>query len=135
MLFGLPGLLLCLFAIGAQASLPQAPAQQPDASGVYTPGGFVELPQVKKEWRPNYTAEALGRGIHGVVWVEVVVMPDGKVGKAAVTRSLDKVYGLDQEALKAARKWQFKPGRRFGAPVPVRVTIELTFAIRDRPSR
>ena len=132
MLFGLPGLLLCLFAVGAQASVQQAPAPQPDASGVYTYtfGGEVESPRVKKEVRPQYTADALKRRIEGVVWIEVVVMPNGKVGEAAVIRSLDKVFGLDQEALKAARKWRFAPGRARGKPVPVRVAIEMTFTAK-----
>jgi len=132
MLFGLPGLLLCLFAIGAQASSPQAPAPQPDASGTYkyTPGGSVELPRVKKEVRPKYTADALKRRIEGVVWIEAVVLPDGKVGEATVTRSLDSVYGLDRQALIAARKWRFSPGRAHGKPVPVLVTIEMTFTAK-----
>ena len=57
-------------------------------------------------------------------------MPNGKVGEAAVIRSLDKVFGLDQEALKAARKWRFAPGRARGKPVPVRVAIEMTFTAK-----
>ena len=130
MLFGLPGLLLCLFAIGAHASVPQVPAQSPDAPPVFKPGGSVELPRVKKEVRPKYTADAKARGIQGVVWIEAVVLPDGTVGEANVTRSLDKVYGLDREALKAARKWRFIPGRNLGKPVPVLVTIELTFTLK-----
>jgi len=47
-----------------------------------------------------------------------------------VIRSLDPVFGLDQEALKAARQWRFVPGRRQGQPVPVLVSIELTFTLR-----
>jgi TonB family protein len=47
-----------------------------------------------------------------------------------VTRSLDQTFGLDQEALKAARQWRFVPGTRFGQPVSVLVTIELTFTLR-----
>jgi protein TonB len=47
-----------------------------------------------------------------------------------VTRSLDAEYGLDQEAIAAAKKWKFKPGTRQGKPVPVLVTIELTFTLR-----
>ncbi|PYQ93305.1 MAG: energy transducer TonB, partial [Acidobacteria bacterium] len=34
------------------------------------------------------------------------------------------------EAIKAAREWKFKPGTRLGQPVPVLVTIELTFTLR-----
>ena len=111
---------------------PVTLAQQPDASGVYKGkvGGDLELPQVKKSVRPKYTREARNRGIEGVVWLEAVVLPDGKVGEVVVTKSLDGVHGLDQAALKAARKWRFTPGRKHGKPVPVSVIIELTFTLR-----
>jgi TonB family protein len=52
------------------------------------------------------------------------------VGDCDVVRSLDSTFGLDQEAVKAARQWRFAPGRRQGQAVPVLVTIELTFTLR-----
>jgi hypothetical protein len=36
----------------------------------------------------------------------------------------------DTSALKAARKWRFAPGRHLGKPVPVLVTIEMTFTLK-----
>jgi len=98
--------------------------------GVYRPGNGVELPRVIQEIRPQYTADAMRAKVQGTVWVECVVLPDGTVGEATVTKSLDSVFGLDQEALKAAKRWRFIPGRRLGQPVPVLVTIELTFTLR-----
>jgi TonB family protein len=98
--------------------------------GAYRPGNGVELPRVLREVRPNYTADAMRAKVQGTVWVEAVVLPDGTVGEATVVRSLDPTFGLDQEALKAARQWRFVPGTRFGQPVPVLVTIELTFTLR-----
>jgi protein TonB len=68
--------------------------------------------------------------IQGTVIVQVVVMPDGSVGVARVVRSLDPVFGLDQEALRAVKLWRFSPGRFGGRPVPVTVNIELTFTLR-----
>jgi len=53
----------------------------------------------------------------------------GTVGDVKVVRSLDANYGLDQEAIKAAKQWVFAPGTRSGEPVPVMVSIELTFVI------
>ena len=47
-----------------------------------------------------------------------------------VVRSLDSTFGLDEEALKAAKQWRFAPGTRFGQAVAVLVTIELTFTLR-----
>ena len=40
------------------------------------------------------------------------------------------IFGLDQEAIKAAKQWRFVPGTRMGQPVSVLVTIELTFTLR-----
>jgi TonB family protein len=98
--------------------------------GAYRPGNGVELPRVIREVRPNYTADAMRAKVQGTVWVEAVVLPDGTVGQVQVVRSLDNVFGLDQEALRAAKQWKFAPGTRFGQPVPVLVTIELTFTLR-----
>ena len=35
-----------------------------------------------------------------------------------------------QKAVEAAKQWRFTPGKRLGQPVPVLVTIELTFTLR-----
>jgi TonB family protein len=98
--------------------------------GAYRPGAGIVLPEVLKEVKPAYTAEAMRAKVQGVVWLECIVMPDGTVGDVKVTKSLDPVFGLDQEAIKAARQWRFKPGMRQGQPVPVIITIELTFTLR-----
>jgi protein TonB len=98
--------------------------------GVYRPGNGVTLPEVIKEVKPQYTAEAMRAKVQGSVWLECVVMPDGTCGRVEIIRSLDPTFGLDQEAVKAARQWRFRPGTRFGEPVPVLVTIELTFTLR-----
>ena len=58
------------------------------------------------------------------------VLVDGTIGDIRILRSLDKQFGLDEEAIKAAKQWRFLPGRRFGEPVPVIVTIELAFTLR-----
>lgn len=93
-------------------------------------GGGVTPPRVLREFKPNYTGDAMRAKVQGSVWLEAIVLPDGTVGSVEVIKSLDPVFGLDQEALKAARKWQFIPGTFKGQPVPVIVTIELTFTLR-----
>lgn len=98
--------------------------------GAYRPGAGITLPRVVREVKPQYTADAMRAKVQGTVWLECVVMPDGTVGDVEVIRSLDPVFGLDQEAVKAARQWRFMPGLRQGEPVPVIITIELTFTLR-----
>lgn len=98
--------------------------------GVYRPGSGVTTPRPIREVKPQYTSEAMRAKIQGEVWVEAVVLPDGSVGRAEIVRSLDPVFGLDQEAIKAARQWRFVPGTRMGQPVSVLVTIQMTFTLR-----
>ena len=80
--------------------------------------------------KPQYTSDAMRAKVQGTVLLECVVRPDGSVGDVQILRSLDGVFGLDQEAIKAAKQWRFAPGTRMGEPVPVLVTIELTFTLR-----
>ncbi len=98
--------------------------------GEYEIGNGVIAPRVIKEVKPAYTAEAMRAKVQGVVWLRCIVLPDGTVGRVEVVRSLDSTFGLDQEAVKAARQWRFMPGTRLGEPVAVRITIELTFTLR-----
>ena len=91
--------------------------------GVTTPALILRV-------APKYTVEAMQARIQGSVWVECVVLPDGSIGDARVMRSLDRRFGLDDEAIAAARRWRFRPGTLHGKPVPVVVTIELTFNVR-----
>jgi len=91
----------------------------------------VELPKVIREVKPQYTADARKAGIEGAVWLEAVVETNGRVGKVRQLQSLDKDLGLDEQAVKALRSWQFVPGTRRGTPAPVVVTIEMSFSLRD----
>jgi TonB family protein len=98
--------------------------------GVYRPGNGVTLPRVLHEERPQYTSDAMRAKVQGTVLLECVVRPDGGVTDVQIVRSLDPTFGLDQQAVAAARKWRFAPGTRLGEPVAVQITIELTFTLR-----
>jgi len=98
--------------------------------GVYKPGNGVTTPIVLKEVKPQYTSDAMRAKVQGSVWLECIVRPDGSVGDVKVIRSLDSTFGLDLEAMKAARQWRFRPGTRMGEPVSVQVIIQLDFTLR-----
>lgn len=90
------------------------------------------IPVLIKEVKPEYTDAARARKVQGAVELTLVVLADGAPAPdIRVTRSLDP--DLDQQAIKAARQWRFKPGTKDGQPVPVQVSIEMTFTLRDRP--
>jgi len=98
--------------------------------GEYDIGSGVTSPRLLREIKPVYTAEAMRAKVQGVVQLRAIVLPDGSVGRVEVLKSLDPVFGLDQEAIKAARQWRFAPGMRLGEPVAVRVVLELSFTLR-----
>lgn len=96
----------------------------------FRPGSGTTNPRPLREVKPNYTSDAMRAKVQGVVVLECVVLPDGSVGDVKILKSLDSYYGLDAEAIRAARQWRFIPGYRSGQPVPVSVAIELAFTLR-----
>jgi TonB family protein len=123
----------CLAAKGAVLVLvnerlsPAVPETTPTVHGA---GPDDIPPRILHEVKPAYTREAEQAGIEGTVLLECVIEVDGAVKRAVVVRSLDQQFGLDEEALRAVRQWRFAAGTRRGKPVPVLVTIEMTFSLR-----
>ncbi len=101
-----------------------------EGGGPRGPGSGTEDPVPIYQPKPEYTAQAMQAKIQGVALVECVVKTDGTVTDPHVIRSLDAHFGLDEEALRCARKWRFIPARRRGQPVPMLVNIEVTFSLR-----
>ena len=95
--------------------------------GPKVPGGDVSDPKLIREWKPEYTADALQARIQGAVTLEVVVLANGTVGRVTVVKSLHP--GLDQKAIEAAKKWLFQPSRHKGEAVDVIVTLILEFRL------
>ncbi|MEI6245408.1 MAG: energy transducer TonB, partial [Acidobacteriota bacterium] len=77
-----------------------------------------------------YTPEAMRAKIQGTVELEAIIGPDGKVTEARVSRSLDKVFGLDEQARKAVFATPFIPCKKAGVPVACLVVFELQFTLR-----
>lgn len=97
---------------------------------VFQPGSGITNPTLVRQVRPNYTSEAMRARVQGVALVQCVVRTNGTPTDCEIYRPLDSMFGLDQEALKAARQWRFAPGTFQGEPVNVRVVIEMTFVLR-----
>jgi TonB family protein len=97
---------------------------------VYKPGNGVTLPAVVKQVKAEYTQEAMDAHIEGTVGLQVVVLADGAVGDVKIAQSLDPTYGLDQQAVKAIKQWQFKPGTKDGKAVAVQVDVMIRFTLK-----
>ena len=116
-----------LFAVAAAAVAAASPVR---AQEVFDPGNGVTLPTVVREVRPDYTEAAKAEHLEGKVRLGVVVRSDGTVGDVTVDESLDKVYGLDDQAVKAAWQWSFKPATKDGQPVAIGVDLQLRFMLK-----
>jgi protein TonB len=94
-------------------------------------GRDVLAPRLVREVKPNYPAEAMRAKVQGIVTVDAVVNADGSVGVVRVARSVDREYGLDDEAVTCAKTWRFKPASRKsdGGVIPVMVQIDIAFAL------
>ena len=97
---------------------------------IFTPKDGVTLPTPVRSVKPGYTAAAMEARIEGTVLLNVVVLDNGNVGEVKVAQSLDVEYGLDTQAVEAAKQWVFKPGTKDGKPVAVRVELQMTFTLK-----
>lgn len=104
------------------------------AQQVYKSGDAgVTLPVAENLVKPQYTPQAMNAQIQGTVLLEGIVRADGTVDDAiVVTRSLDKEFGLDEQAVQAFKESTFKPGTRDGKPVAVAVAVavEMSFTLK-----
>jgi len=97
----------------------------------YGIGNGVSAPIPLRRPPPAYTAEAMRARLQGTVVLNCVVTPEGVCTNIRIARSLDMTFGLDDQAIASAREWRFRPGMRMGEPVPVLVTLEIGFTIRE----
>ncbi len=77
----------------------------------------------------QYPDIARKAGLEGMVVVQVVVEPNGKPSNPTVARSAGDV--LDQAAVEAVMKLDFKPGKQRGQAVRVNYAIPVRFRLRD----
>lgn len=99
-----------------------------DSTDVFKPGPGVTAPVVTRDVKPSYPRAAMDARIQGRVTLDCVVRPDGRVGDTRVSTRLDP--DLDLEAVRALKQWRFTPGERQGKPVPVQVSVEMSFALK-----
>lgn len=92
--------------------------------------GGVEEPYRIREVKPQYTAEAMRAKLQGPVVLEAIVDPTGRVSDVRVIKSLDRVFGLDEAAKRAAYATPFRPCKKNGQPVACVITFELQFTLR-----
>jgi len=116
--------------VGAIGNLVDSfvPPPPPPAEKVpVRPGGKIEEPRKLKYIAPIYPTIALTARREGTVVIDAIIGEDGRVKQATVLKS---VALLDEAALTAVRQWVFTPTRLNGEPVPVVMTVTLTFRLQ-----
>ena len=99
--------------------------------GIYrTCQAHVVAPTRTVAVKPMYTPAAMAAKIEGTVVLAAVIKEDGSIGEVRVLQSLDKVNGLDDNAIDSVRRSEFTPGRLGARSVPVVVMIEQQFVLR-----
>jgi protein TonB len=88
---------------------------------------YDKAPVAIKVITPKYPKYARQMAIQGQVILNVEVLKSGKVGAVEIIKSLEP--GLDNEAVKAIKKWTFEPAKSNGKPVSVWLTYPIDFSL------
>ncbi len=89
-------------------------------------GGHVTLPVKTRNVDPIYPYVARMARIGGVVVLEAVITAAGRVADVRVT---DSAPLFDEAAVAAIRQWQYEPAQLNRVPVPIPMTINVTFSL------
>jgi protein TonB len=90
-------------------------------------GGAIVPPRKTRDVRPVYPEPLRQRRVQGEVLLEAVISPSGCVTGLKVVRGVEP--GLDIAALQAVTGWRFTPTLLDGVPVPVIMTVTVTFRL------
>jgi TonB family protein len=96
------------------------------------PGGVVREPRKIKDVPPVYPELAKRARIQGVVILECVINPQGRVENVKVLRGLAT---HDEPAVEAVRQWTYTPTLVDGVPASVVMTVTVNFFLRNPASR
>jgi TonB family protein len=90
-------------------------------------GGEIKQPTKLVDVRAVYPREAQDARVQGVVIIEGLIGPDGKVQAGRILRSIPM---FDQAALDAVRQWEFTPTLLNGTPVAIVMTVTVNFTLQ-----
>ena len=111
---------------GPALDLPPVVVKPQDPPPPLRVGGTIKQPVKIGGNDPVYPPMAQAARIQGIVIIEATLAADGRVINARVLRSVPM---LDVAALDAVRTWQYTPTMLNGVPVPVIMTVTVTFTL------
>jgi periplasmic protein TonB len=89
----------------------------------------LEAPVPVRMVPPKFPPEMRREGTGGVVTVRCTIDEKGNVTEPEVEKASNPAF--IQPAIDALRKWKFKPAKRGGTPVALKVSIPIQFSISD----
>ena len=102
--------------------------QPPPPAPVRTGGNISPATKIR-DVPPVYPPAAAAARLQGVVILEAVIDPSGRVADVKVVRSVPL---LDEAAITAVRQWEYTPTLLSGVPVPVVLTVPVIFKLPKR---
>lgn len=109
---------------GVVGGLPLTDVPPPPAQAPVRVGGSVKRPVKITHVAPVYPELAAQARIQGVVIVECILSPNGRVTDVKVLRGVPL---LNQAAVEAVKRWVYTPTLLNGVPVPVLLTVTVSF--------
>jgi protein TonB len=85
----------------------------------------VEPPVPVRTVAPEFPAEMRAQRVSGIVTVSCQIDEKGNVIDSTVEKSSNPAF--DPAAVAAVRKWKFKPAKKDGSAVAIRVSIPVNF--------
>lgn len=111
---------------GVVGGLPEAPPAPPLKP--VRVGGRIQEPKKLKAVPPVYPDAAVLSRIEGVVILECLISPRGRVTEVKVLRGAPL---LEEAAVDAVKQWEYTPTLMDGVPVPVLMTVTVRFDLRN----
>jgi protein TonB len=113
-------------ATGDRPVVPSPPPVEPRRP--VPVGGVISAPRKIVHVAPVYPQIAREARVEGTVILEAVINERGDIERLKVLRS---VALLDAAAIQAVSGWRYSPTMLNNVPVPVLMTITVTFSLRD----
>ncbi|HEY6051412.1 MAG TPA: TonB family protein [Thermoanaerobaculia bacterium] len=111
----------------ADAPTPEMSAEGVPVEPAETSDEAMEPAVLLSKVDPTYPEMARRSGVEGTVVLDAQIGANGRVEDVQVLRGLP--LGLSEAAAEAVRRWQYRPARGRGGPVPSHKTVRIVFTL------
>jgi protein TonB len=111
---------------GGEVKKEEPPPPPPPPDKPVRVGGQIKSPRKVRDTAPVYPEVAKQARVEGVVILEATISPQGRVENVRVLRGSPL---LDDAAANAVKSWVYTPTLLNGVPVPVVMTVTVSFKL------